>query len=128
MFKLTRYTENLDSSGDFLTLEDANAIIDAIVKTLSIQKGTYIADPEVGSDLYKYLYEPLDEDTISDVESEVLYSLDQVDKLTVKKVNAIPTKDRKSIIINIDAIIDGRFSKKISIVATDQYISLLEVD
>jgi len=128
MIKLVRYTENLAPNGDFLTVEDMDAIIDAIVKTLSIPRGTYIGDPEVGSELYKYLFDLSDEMTIENIKAEVEYSLDQIEDLYINAVNVLYTNDRKGVIIEIDALLYQKISKRVSIIATNEYVSLLDVN
>jgi phage baseplate assembly protein W len=128
MIKLTRFTENLDSSGDFLTLEDIDSVIDGIIKTLSIPRGSYIGDPEVGSEIYKYIYRPLDEDTLSDLETEIMFSIEQIDNVVVQSVNAVALRNNKSIAVEIDIILFGKISKKLSIMLEDRYVSLLEVE
>lgn len=69
--KFVRVTEYTSPSYDFLDLYEEHAVVDFILKKLQIMKGTYPFDPEYGSNLLKYIFEPLDENTINGIKEEI---------------------------------------------------------
>jgi len=63
------------SSGDFQRVNNINVIITNWNNILLIPLRSYIDDPEFGSELYKYVFEPKDEDTLEGVKNEIEYRL-----------------------------------------------------
>lgn len=61
----------IDSHGDFRTLKGVDVIINSIINIILTFKKTYIFDPEFGCDLIKYIFQPADHITKSDIESEL---------------------------------------------------------
>lgn len=64
-------SEFTTSQYDFTILYDDDLIIDHILKLLFLKKGTYIWDPEYGTDFLDSLFAPLDEDTINALRTEI---------------------------------------------------------
>jgi phage baseplate assembly protein W len=73
--KLRDYIAIISSRGDFKRIEDINVILTSWNNILLTPRRTYILDPEFGSDLYKYVFEPVDEDTIEGIRNEVVERL-----------------------------------------------------
>jgi phage baseplate assembly protein W len=70
--KLRDYIAIISSRGDFKRIEDLSVILTSWNNILLTPRRTYILDPEFGSDLYKYVFEPADEDTIEGIRNEVI--------------------------------------------------------
>jgi len=124
--RLVRYTENLAAHADFQQLSDTDCIIDAILKVLSIRRGTYIADPEVGSNILDYIFKSSDEITRMYLEEEVRNAIRQVPNATLESMSLKFSPDKKSAIIQVDVATHG-VKKTISFLATKEYISLLDI-
>lgn len=75
--KLYDYLTVISSRGDFKRIEDLNVILNSWNNILLTPRGTYLHDPEFGSDLYKYVFEPADDTTVEAIKSEV------VDRITL---------------------------------------------
>lgn len=69
--KFIRVTENTSPSFDFLAIYEEQAVLEHLYKKFQILKGTYIFDPEYGSNLLLYLFRPLDGETEALIRQEV---------------------------------------------------------
>ncbi len=65
------YLSYIAPSGDFNRIDKLNVILNSWNNILLTPRGTYLHDPEFGSDLYKYVFEPSDELSIEGVKNEV---------------------------------------------------------
>lgn len=61
----------IDSFSDFKRIYGIDAALKGILRLLLIVKGTYIFDPELGSGIHKYLFEPADKYTLDAIRSEI---------------------------------------------------------
>ena len=116
--EIKRIRSELGSSGDFHEIKDIEAVVDAVNNILGIQKGTYVMDPELGIDLHSYLYEYLDEGTLSEIEDEIR------DVLTiyvpfVKLISVKGYKSGKSLLLEITYKYLYRFVT-VTLVATEE--------
>ena len=66
------YLSIIASIGDFKRIDDINVIINSWNNILLTPRGTYLHDPEFGSDLYKYVFEPSDGDSVEGIKNEVI--------------------------------------------------------
>jgi phage baseplate assembly protein W len=66
------YLSVIASVGDFKRISDLNVILNSWNNILLTPRGTYLHDPEYGSDLYKYVFEPSDNISVSGVKREVI--------------------------------------------------------
>lgn len=99
--KFIRVTEYTSPSYDFLELYEEPAVIDHILKRLQILRGTYVFDPEYGSDLLKYLFEPLDGETEAKVKAEVENVISEIPAIEKYEVQLETKQNLKEIIVNI---------------------------
>jgi phage baseplate assembly protein W len=73
--RITDYVPIVSSAGDFSIVNNIQAILTSWNNILLTQLRTYVANPEYGSDLYKYIFEPLDEYTAESIKEEIQYRL-----------------------------------------------------
>jgi phage baseplate assembly protein W len=66
------YLSTIASIGDFKRIQDLNVIINSWNNILLTPRGTYLHDPEFGSDLYKYVFEPSDSESVEGIKNEVI--------------------------------------------------------
>ncbi len=79
---------------DLVVSRDASAIKQAIVNLLLTNKGERLMNPNYGSDIRSYLFEPLDYGTASQITGNIKYSIDRWEpRISVLNVNAAPNFD-----------------------------------
>jgi len=61
--KLNDYVATISSSGDFRKVRDIDVILTSWTNILLTPRGTYIFDPEYGSNLHLILFDPVDDIT-----------------------------------------------------------------
>ena len=67
------------SSGDFQRVKDINVIISSWNNILLTPKRTYLHDPEYGSDLFKLVFEPVDNITVERIKNEIVSAIRRYD-------------------------------------------------
>ena len=76
---------------DLVVSRDASAIKQAIVNLLLTNKGERLMNPDYGSDIRSYLFEPLDYGTASQIKRNILFTIDKWEpRISVLNINAIP--------------------------------------
>ena len=99
---LVDYVHQISPSGDFRKINDLDVILSSWSNILIIPRGTYLFDPSFGSNLYKYLFEPADDDTRSAIEEEIKYSLLAFDsRANISKIDVSYLPNRKGFIVTI---------------------------
>ena len=79
---------------DLVVSRDASAIKQAIVNLLLTNKGERLMNPEYGSDIRSYLFEPLDYATASQITTNIRYSIDRWEpRISVSRLKAYPNYD-----------------------------------
>jgi len=77
--RIADYTAKIAPYGDFFRVEDLQTILSSWNNILLTPTRTYTYDPEFGSDLYRYVFDPQDEDTRQEIRDEILYKLRRYD-------------------------------------------------
>jgi len=77
--RIADYTSKIAPFGDFYRVTDLQTILSSWNNILLTPTRTYTYDPEYGSELYKYVFEPQDDDTKQDIADEILYKLKRYD-------------------------------------------------
>lgn len=67
---LKALSPEIDPSGRPKVLEDINVLVTRIGRILTTKRGTEFMDPDFGSDLYRYVFEPSDPITEMDIKNE----------------------------------------------------------
>ena len=95
-------------TNDLVVSKDASAIKQAIVNLLLTNKGEKLFNPEYGSDIRSYLFEPLDYATASQVSSNIRYTIGEWEpRIGVKSIEAIPNYDDNGFDIHLEYEIRG---------------------
>lgn len=106
--KLADYTTKVSASGDFKRITDIVVLINSWNNILITPRRTYMFDPEYGSDLYKMVFEPADQDTVNKVISEVTETLLRYDdRASVQNVEVNFYKNKKGFSVGVDIYYDG---------------------
>ena len=103
-----RYDKVTTPTGDFKLLKDFEAIVNSYINLLNIKRGSYPFDPEVGTEIDKYVFELDDETTYDLLREEVIRTLEQEDRAEVLSVDLAKTTDPKTILITVKAKIKDR--------------------
>ena len=81
-------------TNDLVVSRDASAIKQAIVNLLLTNKGERLMNPNYGSDIRSYLFEPLDYGTANAITTNIRYSIDRWEpRITVSRIKAYPNFD-----------------------------------
>ena len=95
-------------TGDLVVSKDASAIKQAIVNLLLTNKGERLFNPDYGSDIRRYLFEPLDYATAANVKRLILYSIQQFEpRIVVRTLTCRPNFDDNGFDVEMTYIITG---------------------
>ena len=81
--KIADYISKVAPAGDFQRIENINVILNSWSNILVTPTRTYIFDPEYGSDLYKLVFDPADDETARKIDNEVRGKLEIYDDRAV---------------------------------------------
>ena len=106
--KLNDYVATISSSGDFKKVRDINVILSSWTNILLTPKGTYIFDPEYGSNLHLILFDPVDDTTIDRIKTEIEDSLMTYDdRARIESINVQLSPDSKRVQVDISVSYEG---------------------
>lgn len=112
------YTALISSKGDFSRVEDIQVILNSWNNILQTPTRSYNNNPEYGSDLYKFVFDPADEFTADSIKDEIRYRLMRFDdRARITNIDVIYQNDGKGFILNIDLNYrneDGRLTTSIN--------------
>jgi len=102
--KIRDYVAIISSKGDFKRIEELNVILMSWNTILLTPRRTYVLDPEFGSDLYKYVFDPADEATVESIKTEVIDRISLYDdRAVIEDVEVRVMRGGKGYEINIVA-------------------------
>jgi phage baseplate assembly protein W len=100
--RIVDYTSRISPSGDFSKIFDLDAIITSWKNILSTPKGSMDHDPEFGSNLYLFLFEPADSNTKEAIKNDIIQSLATYDdRAKIEKIDTVFLRNKKGFNINI---------------------------
>jgi len=106
--KLADYISTIAPSGDFRRIKNLDVILNSWNNILLTPKRTYIFDPEYGSDIYKLVFEPADEDTVERIKDEVVNSITTYDnRARITQVDVTYLSNRKGFNLAIQVDYQG---------------------
>ena len=106
--KIRDYIALISSRGDFQRIEDLNVILTSWNNILLTPRRTYILDPEFGSDLYKYVFEPADSVTMESIRYEVKTSImNYDDRAKIMNISIIFLNNKKGYIVDCEVLYEG---------------------
>jgi len=106
------YLTVITSSGDFKRISNLNVIINSWNTILLTPKGTYLFDPEFGSDIHKLIFEPADSGTVERIKNEVEESLlTYDDRADIENIEVFLKPDGKSFQVDIEVSYEGEKGK-----------------
>ena len=95
-------------TGDLVVSKDASAIKQAIVNLLLTNKGERPFNPDYGSNIRKYLFEPLDYGTAAQIELGITSTIAQFEpRINVRSIDIYPNYDNNSFDVEMTYVIVG---------------------
>jgi len=73
------YKPKITSTGDFERVENINTVLNSWNTILNIPRETYDHDPQFGSYLYKFIFDPADNKTVIKIKNEIERCLAEFD-------------------------------------------------
>tara|TARA_B100000579_G_scaffold137309_1_gene111420 strand:+ start:9790 stop:10182 length:393 start_codon:yes stop_codon:yes gene_type:complete len=93
---------------DLVVSKDASAIKQAIISVLLTNKGERLMNPQYGSDIRRYLFEPLDYGTSYQIKENIRFSLDKFEpRIVVSNINCVPNFDDNGFDVDLTYTIRG---------------------
>ena len=106
--RIADYTASIASTGDFNRITNLQVILNSWKNILLTPLRSVSHDPEYGSNLYKYVYDMLDQDTIESIRDEIYYRLMINDnRAIVTNVNITVLPNMKGINVNVQCKYQG---------------------
>lgn len=106
--RILDYKSIISSSGDFTKVYDADAILLSWSNILTTPVGSMDHDPEFGSHLYLFIYEPADEETQEAIKDDIVKCLSRYDdRAIVNSVTVEFFRNKKGFNVNIIADFKG---------------------
>ena len=114
------YLPKIEAKGDFQSTSNLNVIINSWNNILLTPRRSYPYDPEYGSDLYKMVFDPLDEITIQKIEDEVYNSLQTYDnRAFIESIDIKYLRNEKG--VSLDIYVDYKGEKDmLSLILNEQ--------
>lgn len=107
--KVRDYIAEISSRGDFKRIQDLSVILTSWNNILLTPRRSYIQDPEYGSDLYKYIFDPVDDNTIEAIRNEVIERIAFYDnRATIEEVQVRIMSNGKGYVLDIIADYQGQ--------------------
>ena len=103
-------------TNDLVVSKDASAIKQSIVNLLLTNKGEKLFNPDYGSDIRSYLFEPLDYATASQVKSNIRYTIGKWEpRIGVRSIEATPNFDDNGFDIHLEYEIRGSSNPPVNV-------------
>ena len=116
--EISDYVAIISSKGDFSRVDNIQAVLTSWNNILQTPTRSYNYNPEYGSDLYKYVFEPADEITIEAIKDEIRYRLMRYDnRARVTNIDVEYQSNGKGFTLHIDLKykdVDGRLTTTIN--------------
>lgn len=101
---------------DLVTVKDNAAISQSIVNLLLTNKGERPFQPNIGSGIYKTLFEPLDYGTAGIIRSAVIDVLEKYEpRISITEISVEPDFDNNSYSVQLTYSIRGRDDRPVSV-------------
>lgn len=117
------YLPTIEAKGDFQSTTNLNVIINSWKNILLTPRRSYPYDPEYGSDLYKMVFDPLDEITVQRIEDEVYITIQRYDnRAFIEDIDIKYLKLEKG--VSLDIYVDYKGEKGLlSLILNEQLFS-----
>lgn len=125
--QISDYLSVIAPVGDFRRIADIEVILSSWNNILITPKRSYVFDPEYGSNLYKLVFEPLDQQTQEKIREEVIDTITRYDdRATIKNVSINFLPNYKGFQVNIDVSYKGDSSQLQVVIDQNVYFKFFE--
>jgi len=125
--KLADYQAVISSNGDFKRIKNIEVILSSWNNILITPRRSYIFDPEYGSDIYKLVFEPADNETLERIKNEVIETLLRYDdRATIENIEVNLLSNRKGYNISVDVGYEGDTGQLEVVIDEDAYFKVFE--
>ena len=95
-------------TNDIVISRDESAIKQAIVNLLLTNKGERLMNPKYGSDIRRFLFEPLDYGTAAQIKGNIRSTIDRFEpRISISELKCIPNYDDNGFDVEMTYIIRG---------------------
>jgi phage baseplate assembly protein W len=116
----------ISSIGDFKRIRNIDVILNSWNNILLTPLGSYIADPDFGSNLYRLIFEPADSGTVEAIKSEVKTRILKYDaRGEILGITVVMLPNKKGFNVNLECAFRGE-SGEISIKFDDSTVPIEE--
>jgi phage baseplate assembly protein W len=116
----------ISSIGDFKRISNIDVILNSWNNILLTPLGSYIADPDFGSDLYTLIFEPADSGTVESIKHEVKARILKYDaRGEILSITVVMLPNGKGFNVNLECGFNGE-SGEISIKFDDSTVPIEE--
>lgn len=110
--RIADYTSSIASTGDFNRITNLQVILNSWKNILLTPLKSVSHDPDYGSNLYKYVYDIVDQDTIESIRDEIYYRLMiNDDRAIVTNVDITILPNMKGLNVTIQCEYQGKASE-----------------
>lgn len=120
-------TSRISPSGDFQRIKNIEVILSSWDVILRTPEGSYDNDPEFGSNLMRYIFQPADDTTLEQVRNEIFNKLSMYDdRAKVVSVVVGYLVDRKGFNVEIEVDYKGNKESLKAIIDETMYFDFLK--
>ena len=125
--KIADYIARVSAKGDFSRVTNLQTILASWNNILLTPLRSYTFEPDYGSELFKYVFEPADMDTLENIKSEVEYRLSAYDdRAIVESIDVKFLSDRKGFVINVLVDYEGEQGELSLLLDEALYLNFME--
>jgi len=125
--KLADYQSVIASYGDFRRISDLEVILSSWNNILITPRRSYQFDPEYGSDIYKLIFEPADDDTLERIKTEVIDTLLKYDdRASIEGIEVTILPSRKGFNISVDVRYEGETGQLEVVIDEEAYFKFFD--
>jgi phage baseplate assembly protein W len=102
----------ISSIGDFKRIRNIDVILNSWNNILLTPLGSYIADPNFGSNLYRLIFEPADAGTVESIKTEVKTRIENYDtRGEILHITVVLLPNKKGFNVNLECGFKGERSE-----------------
>lgn len=114
----------IDPIGDFTRIEDIDVIIRSLTRIFGIPQNTYYMDPDIGTVLHKFLFEPADLVTKTSIDQEIGRVVSRYERRAKITHEVLFFKNKKGFRVNFYVEYQGR-KKNVSVIIDEELLKTI---
>ena len=127
--RLADFTHVVSSTGDFKRVTNIEVILNSWNNILLTPRRTYTFDPNYGSNLYKYIFEPATDHTVNMIRNEIYNSLRKYDgRASIQSLNITFLRNGKGFNVEITVDYEGETGDLSATIDESAYFQFLATE